>query len=124
MNDTVRGQARTGSNIVLENQTQAGSAPGTFNRPPPYKDPPVYNVGNKNLLGEPAPAKDVINHPKHYTAHPSSIECIDVTEHMNFNLGNAVKYIWRVGLKDTEEENIRKAIWYLNRELKRRGIQE
>ena len=42
---------------------------------------------------------DPVNQPKHYTAHPSGIECIQVTEHMGFNLGNAVKYIWRCDLK-------------------------
>ncbi|WP_245876557.1 DUF3310 domain-containing protein [Streptomyces uncialis] len=39
--------------------------------------------------------------PAHYTSHPSGIECIEVTRHMNFPLGNAIKYIWRAGLKDT-----------------------
>ena len=38
---------------------------------------------------------DVVNHPSHYTGHPSGIECIQITEHMGFNLGNALKYIWR-----------------------------
>ena len=42
---------------------------------------------------------DVVNHPKHYTSHPSKIECIQVTRHMGFNLGNAMKYIWRADLK-------------------------
>ena len=64
---------------------------------------------------------DNVNHPKHYTAHPSGIECIDVTEHMGFNLGNAVKYIWRADLKHSDPtEDLQKAIWYLERELKRR----
>jgi len=63
---------------------------------------------------------DHINHPKHYTEHPSGIECIDVTEHMNFNIGNAVKYLWRVDLKDTPQDNLEKALWYIQREIKRR----
>lgn len=63
---------------------------------------------------------DSVNHPKHYTDHPSGVECIQVTEHMNFCLGNAVKYIWRAGLKgDNAVEDLRKARWYLDRELKR-----
>ena len=63
---------------------------------------------------------DPVNHPKHYTEHPSKIECIQITEHMNFCLGNAVKYIWRAGLKgDNAAEDLRKARWYLDRELKR-----
>lgn len=60
-----------------------------------------------------------ITHPIHYTSHPSGIECIRITEHMNFNLGNAFKYIWRAGLKDSTDDDLRKAIWYLQRELKR-----
>lgn len=61
-----------------------------------------------------------VNHPLHYTAHPSGIECIQVTEHMNFNLGNAVKYIWRCDLKNDEIEDLKKAAWYINREIERR----
>ena len=64
---------------------------------------------------------DDVNHPEHYTSHPSGIECIQITEHMGFNLGNAVKYIWRSDLKGNDIQDLQKAIWYLNRELKRRG---
>jgi hypothetical protein len=63
---------------------------------------------------------DPVNHPKHYTDHPSGIECIQITEHMGFNLGNALKYIWRCDLKKDAIEDIEKAIWYLQRELKKR----
>jgi hypothetical protein len=63
---------------------------------------------------------DAVNHPKHYTTHPSGIECIDVTEHMGFNLGNAVKYIWRCDLKKDAVEDLKKAIWYINREISKR----
>jgi hypothetical protein len=64
---------------------------------------------------------DLINHPPHYTHHPSGVECIDITEHMNFNLGNAVKYVWRAGLKPGTEtlDDLRKARWYLDREITR-----
>jgi hypothetical protein len=65
---------------------------------------------------------DLVNHPPHYTGHPSGIECIQVTEHMGFNLGNAVKYIWRADLKhDTPIQDLEKAVWYLQREINRRG---
>jgi hypothetical protein len=66
---------------------------------------------------------DPVNHPKHYTTHPSGVECIQITEHMGFNLGNAMKYLWRAGLKDGEDElkDLKKAIWYINRELERRS---
>jgi hypothetical protein len=63
---------------------------------------------------------DVVNHPPHYTDHPSGIECIQITEHMNFCLGNAVKYIWRADLKDDAIEDLKKAVWYINREIARR----
>lgn len=62
-----------------------------------------------------------VNHPKHYTSHPSGIECIEITEHMNFNLGNAMKYVWRASLKGKEVEDLKKAIWYLEREIARIG---
>ena len=63
---------------------------------------------------------DLVNHPPHYTAHPSGVECIQITEHMNFCLGNAVKYIWRAGLKSGDPvEDLKKARWYIERELKR-----
>jgi hypothetical protein len=63
---------------------------------------------------------DPVNNPKHYTTHPSGVECIEITEHMNFCLGNAVKYIWRAGLKtDDPLKDLRKAAWYINREIER-----
>lgn len=64
---------------------------------------------------------NVVNNPPHYNAHPSGIECIQVTEHMNFNLGNAMKYIWRSDHKGASEQDLLKAIWYIEREIKRQG---
>ena len=70
---------------------------------------------------------DPVKNPSHYCSHPSGIECIQVTEHMNFCIGNAIKYLWRAGLK-TEEglddkmkqvQDMRKAIWYIEREINR-----
>lgn len=66
---------------------------------------------------------DSVNHPKHYTSHPSGVECIQITEHMGFNLGNAVKYIWRADLKADAIEDLKKARWYIDRELKKRGAE-
>ena len=63
---------------------------------------------------------DVVNQPKHYTEHPSGIECIQVTEHMGFNLGNAIKYIWRCDLKQDAIEDLKKAKWYIDREIDKR----
>ena len=62
---------------------------------------------------------DPVNHPKHYTSHPSGVECIEVTEHFNFNKGNAIKYIWRSSDKGKEVEDLRKARWYIDREIAR-----
>ena len=63
---------------------------------------------------------DPVNHPKHYTDHPSGIECIQITEHMGFNLGHALKYIWRCDLKKDAVEDLNKAIWYIQREIEKR----
>lgn len=74
------------------------------------------------------PAHDPVNHPDHYTSHPSGIECIEVTRHFNFAIGNAIKYLWRHGLKpehfvDTSGavaiQDLRKAIWYIEDEIRR-----
>lgn len=65
---------------------------------------------------------DNVNHPDHYTSHPSGVECIQITEHMNFCLGNAQKYLWRAGLKSENPiEDLKKSIWYIEREIARLG---
>jgi len=64
--------------------------------------------------------EDKVNHPKHYTSHPSGVECITVVEHIGFNIGNAIKYLWRAGLKGDELEDLKKAKWYVEREIQRR----
>lgn len=61
-----------------------------------------------------------VNHPKHYNTNPSGVECIDVVEHYSFNLGNAMKYIWRADEKENPVLDLKKAIWYLEREIKKR----
>lgn len=66
---------------------------------------------------------DNVNKPKHYTAHPSGIECIQITEHMGFNLGNALKYIWRCDLKNEAIEDLAKAKWYVQREIEKRQLE-
>lgn len=62
---------------------------------------------------------DPVSHPKHYTSHPSGIECIQITRHMNFNIGNAIKYIWRAEEKGDIIQDYEKAIWYLKDEIER-----
>ncbi|MGQ5602970.1 DUF3310 domain-containing protein [Streptomyces sp. EKS3.2] len=69
----------------------------------------------------PVKATDSVNHPSHYTWLPNGLEVIDLTEHMNFNRGNAVKYVARAGRKSkaTELEDLKKARWYIDREISR-----
>jgi hypothetical protein len=62
---------------------------------------------------------DWVNEPPHYRSHASGIECIDVVEHMTFNVGNTVKYCWRAGLKGDIIEDLKKAAWYLEHEIQR-----
>lgn len=66
--------------------------------------------------------EEKVDHPSHYNQNPSGVECIDVVEHLNFNVGNAMKYLWRHGLKDMSESaivDLRKAKWYVEREIQR-----
>ena len=66
-------------------------------------------------------AENKVDHPSHYNEHPSGVECITIVEHFNFNLGNAIKYIWRAALKGKKAEDLEKARWYVQRELDRIG---
>lgn len=61
-----------------------------------------------------------INHPVHYNVNPSGVEAIDVVEHYNFNIGNAIKYLWRADFKKDPMADLEKAKWYVEREIKRR----
>ena len=79
---------------------------------------------------------DRVNHPSHYTwlKELCGIEVIDITRHMNFNLGNVIKYVLRSGHKfeegmndeEKEIEDLKKAVFYLNDEINRleNGISE
>lgn len=67
-----------------------------------------------------APTPERVNHPRHYNAHPSGVECITVVEHMSFNVGNAVKYLWRADHKGAPLEDLKKAAWYIQREIEKR----
>ena len=66
---------------------------------------------------------DNVNHPLHYNNSPARctcgrrLECIDVTRHMNFNIGNAIKYLWRFRDKGGLED-LKKARWYLDDQIK------
>lgn len=63
---------------------------------------------------------DLVNSPPHYRNHPSGVECIQITEHFNFCVGNALKYIWRSDEKGNAIEDLEKSIWYIQREISRR----
>jgi hypothetical protein len=74
---------------------------------------------------------DPIEKPKHYNSHPSGVECVEVAEHMTYNIGNVIKYLWRAGLKDGPEgkdakeiEDLKKARWYLDREISKRELEK
>ncbi len=64
-------------------------------------------------------SKDLVNHPSHYGGEDNPYEAIKVIEAwgLGFNLGNVVKYISRAGKKDAELQELKKAAWYLNREI-------
>lgn len=64
---------------------------------------------------------DGINHPQHYKWLP--VEAIEITEHFNFCMGNALKYIIRADHKGKPVEDLRKALFYIKRELRRRGYE-
>jgi hypothetical protein len=78
----------------------------------------VWGCGVKGSAKKPY---EKVNNPRHYNSHPSGVECIDVIEHMTFNSGTALKYLWRAGLKPGEEtvEDLKKALWYVGREIKK-----
>lgn len=80
---------------------------------------PSYS-GPCSICGEELLPNDAVNHPKHYTSHPSGVECITITEHMGFNLGNALKYIWRADLKNDAIQDMKKAEFYIKREISKR----
>jgi len=73
---------------------------------------------HEEAINTPPLAEDPIN-PSHYRRHPSGVECIEITRHLNFNVGNAIKYIWRYQDKGDPVENLKKAQWYLNDEIVR-----
>ena len=92
----------------------------------------MSSVNNQNEYvslhnGIKLPESNNVYHPKHYNCHPSGIECIEIARHMDFNLGNVLKYIWRHGKKRSETnpdelsnaiEDLEKAAWYLNDEIR------
>lgn len=87
---------------------------------PKYDTEQVGRMEQRDLPFMP-PLHDPVNNPSHYTSHPSGVEAIEITRHMGFNLGNAMKYLWRNGLKDGQPavQDLEKAVWYIQDEIKR-----
>lgn len=87
----------------------------------------LINVVSGASVGKMPPTHDKVNHPQHYVSDPSGVECIEITRHRNFNVGNAIKYLWRAGLKEDvgmdvalkEIEDLEKARWYILDEINR-----
>ena len=82
-----------------------------------------YNEVQEGMANK---TNNMVNHPRHYTSHPSGVECIEITRHYCFSIGNAIKYLWRAGLKaeqgmedkQKEIQDLEKAIWYINDRIK------
>lgn len=85
-----------------------------------HQGPVSFSMAPQLFRGE-LKVNNAVEHPSHYTNHPSGVECLDVTEHMNFNLGNVVKYVWRCDEKGNALEDLKKARFYLDREIRRRS---
>lgn len=85
----------------------------------------VDKVAKLSKIDYDQPTADAVNHPTHYCSDPSGVECIDITQHRDFCIGNAIKYLWRAGLKQDADktakekqiEDLKKAIWYINAEI-------
>jgi hypothetical protein len=93
---------------------ECGGEPVPFAGWVQYSDDTVGFIGGKH---------DPVNHPKHYTSHPSGVECIQITRHMGYNLGNVFKYVWRADLKGKDIEDLEKAAFYLKDEIELRKKQ-
>jgi hypothetical protein len=112
------------------------------NASPPFRahaHAKCYDASTAKALAIDARPISAYNHPPHYNQNPSGIECIEVVRHLNFNVGNAIKYLWRAGHKKPdgvagvelhgelsqaqlkEIEDLKKAAWYIADEINRLG---
>jgi hypothetical protein len=67
---------------------------------------------------------DVVNHPAHYTWLPGGLEVIDITKNFGFVRGNALKYLFRADFKGRTVEDLKKARWYIDYEIKQLEAEE
>lgn len=88
------------------------------------KEQERLNANQQSGTKQPGTRKlgSMVHHPRHYNIHPSGVECIDIIESFPFNIGTAMKHLWRAGEKPgtPELEDLQKALWYVNREIQRR----
>lgn len=91
---------------------------------PSLPETPIVLVEREGELPMSDKKHDAVEHPKHYTSHPSGVECITIVEHFPFNIGAAIKYLWRCGQKGDAVEDLEKARWMITREIERRKKQE
>lgn len=108
--------------LVEETYDPTGARAGSQRLP--RRDVPLRNSDGpaprpQNDQAPPAEAANDPINPVHYRKHPSGIECIDITRHMNFNIGNSIKYLWRYLDKGDPVENLKKAQWYIDDEIRR-----
>lgn len=106
--------------LAEQKQRDAFNASANFD-PVALRYPPAADSGERNRRSD-KPTADPVNRPAHYTGHASGVECITITEHFNFCIGNAIKYLWRGAdnLKGEGLQDLEKASWYINREIERR----
>lgn len=127
LTEEMRKELNRRETIAKDDPTSTTTAAGWAARPRvlvrPQEDAPAE--GTEPESAETEIQDDGVNHPLHYTQHPSGVECIQIVEHMTFNVGNAVKYCWRSGLKTPDAvTDLKKAIFYLEREVQRLQNQE
>ena len=113
-------KASEGSKLIWQRHTQPEELPFMDSLNDQYAEiehvrQNVFKATDFGVSGLPEFKHDFVNHPKHYCDHPSGIECIEITRHHDFAIGNAIKYLWRAGLKDSDNEiqDLKKAVWYI-----------
>ncbi len=106
---------------MIDKQPVPGGPNASYAPNPAEYDEAYHSCGVEwvEIMEEADLPHDPVNHPKHYTDHPSGVECIQIAERMSFCAGNVIKYVWRAGLKGDELEDLKKARFYLDREIAR-----
>lgn len=82
-------------------------------------DPQKRYENGSQKTPEPQPQTGDVVNPPHYKSHPSGVEAVTILEAYSYNIGNAMKYLWRAGLKGDAITDLKKAAWYVEREIAR-----